>query len=54
VLNVNEGFFVYSLMNWLPIFNPLATLWTFRPYRDAMMALFKRKSIVVPLQITAT
>jgi hypothetical protein len=53
-VNANQGFFVHILINWLPIFNPLASLWTFRPYRDALMAPFKKATIVVPLQLSTT
>ena len=42
----NASLFVLVLLDWFPVLNPLASIWTFRPYRDTLIGALKKARIV--------
>jgi hypothetical protein len=47
-------YFFYLILNWLPLANPMVSIWINRPYRDAVKkcicGIFKSNSTITPIQ----
>jgi hypothetical protein len=38
------------MLHWLPVLNPIVSIWTFRPYRDAIFSAACCKLKIAPAQ----